>query len=87
MAMSGTPTASTAGVSAPGGRTHPQELGRGLRPQLREQHWEPDDLSSAQLGLAEASSDSLGASSVRGGEAMQAPPSQRNSGHPAPTPQ
>lgn len=32
MAMSGTLTASTAGVSVPGGATHRQEPGKGLQP-------------------------------------------------------
>lgn len=36
MVMSGTRTASTAGVSVPGGLTHPQKPGRGLQPQLQE---------------------------------------------------
>lgn len=87
MAMSGTLTASTAGVSVPGGPTHPQEPGKGLQPQPQGLQQEASGLSSAQLCSAEASSGSLGASSARGGEAIQAPPSQGNPGHPAPTSQ
>lgn len=80
MAMSGTPTASTAEVSVPGGLTHPQELGRGLQLQLQELQREPGSLSSTQLCFAETSSGSLGASLARGGEAVQALPSERNPG-------
>lgn len=44
-------------------------------------------LSPAQLCLAVASSGSQGASLAGGGEAIQAPPSQKNMGQPPPTPQ
>lgn len=86
MAMSGTLTASTAGVSMLGGRPAPENRKGDHKAQLLELLQEPCGcplLRSAWPYVA--CSGSQEASLAGGGEAIQVPPPQRSPGHPYPT--
>lgn len=87
MAMSGTLTASTAGVSMLGGRPAPENRKGDHKAQLLERLREPCGCPlPCSAWPYVACSGSQGASLARGREAIQAPPPQRNMGHPSPQP-
>lgn len=87
MAMSGTLTASTAGVSMLGGRPAPENRKGDHKAQLLERLQEPCGCPLPCSAWPNVTcSGSQWANLARGGEAIQAPPPQRNPEHPPPHP-